>query len=58
MFKGLKHLSKALELLSTALEHMFQALEHKIVGAGKYFPTPNNIKSQAFNRYFFPFGGY
>ena len=58
MFKGLKHLSKALELLSTALEHMFQAREHKIIGAEKYFSTPNNIKSQAFNRYFFPFGGY
>jgi len=40
MFKAMKHLSKALELLSKALGHMFQALEHKIVGAGKYFPTP------------------
>ena len=30
MFKGLKHLSKALELLSTALEHKFKGLEHKI----------------------------
>ena len=42
MFKGLKHLSKALKLLSTALEHIFQALEHKIIGAEKYFSTPNN----------------
>jgi len=42
MFKGLKHLSKDLKLLSTALEHMFQALEHKIIGAEKYFSTPNN----------------
>jgi len=58
MFKGLKHLSKALKLLSTALEHMFQALEHKIVGAEKYFPTPNNIKSQASNRYFLSLGNY
>ena len=43
MFKGLKHLSKALELLSTALEHMFQGLKHKIIGAEKYFSTPKNI---------------
>ena len=42
MFKGLKHLSQALKLLSTAFEHMFQALEHKIIGAEKYFSTPNN----------------
>ena len=42
MFKALKHLSKALELLSTALEHMFQALGYKIIGAEKYFSTPNN----------------
>ena len=42
MFKALKRLSKATKLLSTTLEHMFKALKHKIIGAEKYFSTPNN----------------